>query len=74
MFWFAVVTATGNLALELFNFARTRKLLTLSIGLVYWIGFALLFTLFKWRFRRAIRFIPCLVFVTNAALVAATAL
>ena len=74
VFWFAVVTATGNLALEILQFFQTRKVLTLSIGLVYWIGFAALFALFRWRFQKAIRFIPCLVFVTIAVLISATAL
>ncbi len=46
----------------------------LIIGIIYWIGTTPLFALFRWRFKRGIKLIPCLIFIAHAVIISVTAL
>lgn len=73
VFWVVVVFATVNLVWSAIIFAQQEYLFRFSIALIYFVGFCPLFALFRYRFKKAIRFLPCLVFLSLSVLIVLTA-
>jgi hypothetical protein len=74
IFWTIVLCSTLNLILEIIAYFQAPLTTPLLIGIIYWVCMTPLFALLRWRLQQAIRFLPCLIFITHAVLISTKAM
>jgi hypothetical protein len=62
VFWAAVVLSSLNLVWAIINFYIHGDFFCLTVAIEYFVGLGPIFALLRWRFKRAIRYLPCFVF------------
>jgi hypothetical protein len=62
VFWVAVILTSFNVVWSIINFYKIGDFFHLIVAIEYFVGLGPLFALLRWRFKRAIRYLPCFVF------------
>jgi hypothetical protein len=69
VFWVAVVMATVNLVWCTIMWIKQDLRFQFLLALIYFIGFGPVFALLRFRFKKAVRLLPCLVFFSQSLLI-----
>lgn len=64
VFWLANFLATLNLLTAILSFFSKNDIAHLGLGAIYSIVIGPIFGLFRWRFRRGVRYVPAILFVS----------
>jgi hypothetical protein len=73
IFWIVVILVTLNIVWSAIILAKQEYLFHFSISIIYFVGFGPLFALFRFRFKKAVRSLPCLVFLALSVFIVLTA-
>lgn len=69
IFWVVVIFATVNLVWNVILISKQPDLFHFTNSLVYFVGFGPVFALLRFRFKKAIRFLPCFLFLSLSVLI-----